>query len=440
MDRNDVGSRCGYEGCGGSSRGSPFGNAADPGRRGGWRPLARDRSRHRAAARARAANRRARGPSGRAGRSVGAGARGHLLRRAPPRLRVHVERARGGAALRRRHRAQGRVLPGRHGQPGGGACVLPGLRRGRPPPEVRAALVEQAIADAGARAREGFAQMCEVAQRFAGWLELGEGIEAALEYVFARWDGLGFPDVRGDAIPLPMRLLHVARDVSLFLSAVGPGRGDGRHRASIGCRVRASARRSGHAELRRPPRRAGRGADVAAGARGRAVSADLDDGRAGRCRLHGHRDAHRSQVAVAARAPDGRGRARRGRRLADGAAAGFRDAPAARRAGARPRSRGRVECDLGEAGATRIRGVGAGAAPSSLHGARLRPVPGARSDRDAGRLATTNASTAPAITAARAGRRSIRRPASSPPPTATRPCARRGRTGRLSMRRRRRRS
>ena len=91
------------------------------------------------------------------------------------------------------------------------------------PPEVRAALVEQVLADGGVRAREGFAQMCEVAQRFAGWLELGDGIQAALEYVFARWDGLGFPDVRGDEIPLPMRLLHVARDVSLFLSASGPG-------------------------------------------------------------------------------------------------------------------------------------------------------------------------------------------------------------------------
>ena len=63
--------------------------------------------------------------------------------------------------------------------------------------------------------------MCEVAQRFAGWLDLGSGIQAALEYVFARWDGRGFPDARGDEIPLPMRLLHVARDISLFLSAGG---------------------------------------------------------------------------------------------------------------------------------------------------------------------------------------------------------------------------
>jgi HD-GYP domain-containing protein (c-di-GMP phosphodiesterase class II) len=88
-------------------------------------------------------------------------------------------------------------------------------------PEVRAAMIEDAIANAGPRARAAFATMCEVAQRFAGWLDLGSNIQAALEYVFARWDGRGFPDARGDAIPLPMRLLHVARDVSLFLSAAG---------------------------------------------------------------------------------------------------------------------------------------------------------------------------------------------------------------------------
>jgi HD-GYP domain-containing protein (c-di-GMP phosphodiesterase class II) len=89
-------------------------------------------------------------------------------------------------------------------------------------PEVRAKLIEDALANAGPRARDAFSMMCEVAQRFAGWLGLGADIQAALEYVFARWDGRGVPDIAGDAIPLPMRLLHVARDVSLFLSAAGP--------------------------------------------------------------------------------------------------------------------------------------------------------------------------------------------------------------------------
>src|SRR4051812_5126363 len=88
-------------------------------------------------------------------------------------------------------------------------------------PEVREKLIEDALANAGPRARDAFSMMCEVAQRFAGWLGFDEDVQTALEYVFARWDGKGFPNVEGEAIPLPMRLLHVARDISLFLSAAG---------------------------------------------------------------------------------------------------------------------------------------------------------------------------------------------------------------------------
>ena len=87
------------------------------------------------------------------------------------------------------------------------------------PPEVRERMIEAALSDP-ARARDSFAAMCEVAQRFARWLELGPGVDAALEYVFARWDGKGLPrDAGGETLPLPARLLHVARDYSLFLSA-----------------------------------------------------------------------------------------------------------------------------------------------------------------------------------------------------------------------------
>ncbi|MGZ4359151.1 MAG: HD domain-containing phosphohydrolase [Gaiellaceae bacterium] len=89
------------------------------------------------------------------------------------------------------------------------------------PTEVREQMIEAALSNP-TRARESFAAMCEVAQRFAGWLDLGPGVEAALEFVFARWDGKGPPGgVGGDALPLPTRLLHVARDYSLFLSAAG---------------------------------------------------------------------------------------------------------------------------------------------------------------------------------------------------------------------------
>src|SRR3954471_11860713 len=96
------------------------------------------------------------------------------------------------------------------------------LAPGRPAEE-REALLELVLANPG-RARESFAAMCEVAQRFAGWLGFGTGIQEALEFVFARWDGKGLPGAGGEAIPLPARLLHVARDISLFLSARGPAK------------------------------------------------------------------------------------------------------------------------------------------------------------------------------------------------------------------------
>jgi HD-GYP domain-containing protein (c-di-GMP phosphodiesterase class II) len=92
------------------------------------------------------------------------------------------------------------------------------------PPEVRAKMLEQAIAEAGPRARESLETMCEVAQRFAAWLGLRTSIQEALEFVFARWDGLGLPAVAGEQIPMSIRLLHVAKDASLFISAAGPER------------------------------------------------------------------------------------------------------------------------------------------------------------------------------------------------------------------------
>ena len=44
------------------------------------------------------------------------------------------------------------------------------------PPEVRSKMIEMAIEQAGPRAREAFATMCEVAQRFAAWLGLRTSI------------------------------------------------------------------------------------------------------------------------------------------------------------------------------------------------------------------------------------------------------------------------
>ncbi len=86
-------------------------------------------------------------------------------------------------------------------------------------------MVAHALENALEIARSTFALHCEVAQRFARWLGFGPGVVTNLAFVFERWDGNGFPGVAaGDGIPLPARVLHVARDISVFLSAEGPDR------------------------------------------------------------------------------------------------------------------------------------------------------------------------------------------------------------------------
>lgn len=91
------------------------------------------------------------------------------------------------------------------------------------PEDERAGLIEHVIANGIPVARRTFAMHCEVAQRFARWLGFSAGTEAALEHVFERWDGLGFPGVAsGKTIPVATRILHIARDISVFLTAAGP--------------------------------------------------------------------------------------------------------------------------------------------------------------------------------------------------------------------------
>ena len=142
-----------------------------------------------------------------------------LLRRAPARVRLHVERARGGAALRRRHRAPGRLLSRRPDRPDEViAFYREHVGPGRPP-EVREQ-ISGGAGEPGAGRATAFAAMCEVAQRFAGG-SASPGDRGGARVRVRALGRPGLPDVAGEAIPLPARLLHVARDISLFLSAEG---------------------------------------------------------------------------------------------------------------------------------------------------------------------------------------------------------------------------
>lgn len=62
----------------------------------------------------------------------------------------------------------------------------------------------------GRAAAKALSAHCEVTGQLAGRLGLGPEVDRCLGYTFTRWDGRGQPDIAGDAIPLPIRLLHLA--------------------------------------------------------------------------------------------------------------------------------------------------------------------------------------------------------------------------------------
>src|SRR5450755_3258185 len=254
-----------------------------------------------------------------------------------------------------------------------GAFLMDVVGQGRPP-EVREAMVAHALENALEIARSTFALHCEVAQRFAGWLGFGPGVISNLAYVFERWDGNGFPGAAaGEAIALPARVFHVARDILGLPVGRGPrssGRGD---RAARGRRLRSASGRPRDRPPRRAAGRARRRADLGPGDRRRAPAPAMDDRRGDRRRVPRGRHVHRPQVLLAARARRGRVRARRGGRLAPRSPGGRGENGAARRARARPRPSRGVERNLGDARALRSHRLGACTAPPILHRALVRP-------------------------------------------------------------------
>jgi HD-GYP domain-containing protein (c-di-GMP phosphodiesterase class II) len=63
----------------------------------------------------------------------------------------------------------------------------------------------------------------EVARRLAERLGLNAFVQDALLHAFERWDGKGFPrGIAGEAIPLPARLMQVARDAYSVALDAGP--------------------------------------------------------------------------------------------------------------------------------------------------------------------------------------------------------------------------
>jgi HD-GYP domain-containing protein (c-di-GMP phosphodiesterase class II) len=97
--------------------------------------------------------------------------------------------------------------------------VLTGLIRALPEPEspapVRALQVARGLPRIARLQRPHFTAMCEVAQMLADGVGLPSSIAGLLAHLTERWDGKGpLRRAKGEEIPLPMRIVHVAVDAT----------------------------------------------------------------------------------------------------------------------------------------------------------------------------------------------------------------------------------
>jgi HD-GYP domain-containing protein (c-di-GMP phosphodiesterase class II) len=70
-----------------------------------------------------------------------------------------------------------------------------------------------------------FASGCEVADMLVRRLGLPDSVREALRFTFERWNGNGFPSgARGEAIPIPMRVVHLSHDMEAIARIFSPAR------------------------------------------------------------------------------------------------------------------------------------------------------------------------------------------------------------------------
>lgn len=95
--------------------------------------------------------------------------------------------------------------------------MMTGFMRALAPPEntpiVRAAQLARGVPKAARMFKGNLAALCEVAQMLTGRLGLPSSVQTLFAHVAERWDGKGQPGrAERDEIPLPVRIVHVARD------------------------------------------------------------------------------------------------------------------------------------------------------------------------------------------------------------------------------------
>jgi HD-GYP domain-containing protein (c-di-GMP phosphodiesterase class II) len=90
-------------------------------------------------------------------------------------------------------------------------------------PEERDQIVKMIQETAREWAVYNFSSGCEVADMLARRLNVGPDVCESLRFTFERWNGNGYPHhVRGDAIPLPMRVVHLSHDMEAIGRLISP--------------------------------------------------------------------------------------------------------------------------------------------------------------------------------------------------------------------------
>jgi HD-GYP domain-containing protein (c-di-GMP phosphodiesterase class II) len=110
---------------------------------------------------------------------------------------------------------------------GSRAQLVRGLVRALPEPDraapVRAAQAARRLPRAVRSQAGHLASICEVGQMLTERLGLPPGVQALFAGFTERWDGTGGPNgIGGEAIPLPVRIVHVARDATFHRALGGP--------------------------------------------------------------------------------------------------------------------------------------------------------------------------------------------------------------------------
>ena len=68
-----------------------------------------------------------------------------------------------------------------------------------------------------------FSSGCEVADMLVERLDFGPDVRESLRFTFERWNGNGYPShAKGEAIPLPMRIVHLSHDMEAIARLFSP--------------------------------------------------------------------------------------------------------------------------------------------------------------------------------------------------------------------------